>query len=179
MARAARAILGLTPGELERMDDITPHEAGKLLPHIGKLEGPEDVVRAMEELSSDPRKITKRNLPLISAYLKMLNSIMGRSEDMTPGMALDTLAKELYETYRDISERRGSTSDFVNRTVGKYRGGIPESVPRRRADREDVAVTQAAEKGPSAALARLGTRCGVPVVRLTRPIACRLASGAF
>jgi hypothetical protein len=40
-------------------------------------------------------------------------------------------------------------------------------------------TSQAAEKGPSAALARLGARCGVPGVRLTRPFARRLESGPF
>jgi len=38
---------------------------------------------------------------------------------------------------------------------------------------------QAAEKGPSAVLAYLGARCGVPGIRLTRPIARRLAAGPF
>jgi signal peptidase I len=40
-------------------------------------------------------------------------------------------------------------------------------------------VGQAAEKGPSAALRRLGTRCGALPVRLTRPSASRLAAGPF
>ena len=43
----------------------------------------------------------------------------------------------------------------------------------------DDSLREAAEKGPSAALSRSGTRCGVPGVRLTRPCACRLASGRF
>jgi hypothetical protein len=38
---------------------------------------------------------------------------------------------------------------------------------------------QAAEKGPSAALARLGARCDVRGVRLARPCARRLATGPF
>ena len=41
------------------------------------------------------------------------------------------------------------------------------------------AGAQVAEKGPSAALAPLATRCGVHPVRLTRATACRLAYGPF
>ncbi len=41
------------------------------------------------------------------------------------------------------------------------------------------AAWQAAEKGPSAALARLRARCGVPGVRLTRRFPRRLAPGPF
>ena len=40
-------------------------------------------------------------------------------------------------------------------------------------------IWQAAENGPSAALERLRTRCGVPGVRLTRLYAFRLAAGPF
>ena len=39
--------------------------------------------------------------------------------------------------------------------------------------------SQAAEKGPSAALARLATHCDVPPVRLARASTCRLASRPF
>ena len=53
------------------------------------------------------------------------------------------------------------------RGQGQAGGGQPEN------------LEQAAEKGPSAALARLGTRCGVPPVRLARALARRLASGPF
>jgi hypothetical protein len=42
-----------------------------------------------------------------------------------------------------------------------------------------IAAEQAAEKGPSAALARSGARCDVRGVRLARPFARRLASGPF
>ena len=57
-----------------------------------------------------------------------------------------------------------------------------QNVPfRRSTDRQRTSRCryQAAEKGPSAALARLGTRCDVPPVRLARPAPNRLAVGPF
>ena len=62
-----------------------------------------------------------------------------------------------------------------------WNGASPASIgaPWTPAWSATAPISQAAEKGPSAALARSGTRCGVPGVRLTRPFARRLASGPF
>jgi len=49
----------------------------------------------------------------------------------------------------------------------RLRGGTPTG--RHQGAPEGTALKQAAEKGPSASLARSGAHCGVPGVRLARP----------
>ncbi|MCK7528871.1 MAG: hypothetical protein MZV64_70610 [Ignavibacteriales bacterium] len=63
----------------------------------------------------------------------------------------------------------------------RARGADPGDVPgaRARVAGPRGRGEQAAEKGPSAALAYSGARCGVPGVRLARPIVRRLAPGPF
>ena len=87
------------------------------------------------------------------------------------------------EALRREVRARGRPQDSRVRSTN---GGCPSSARSRHGRLIGTSGTpatgadeQAAEKGPSAALARLGTRCGVPSVRLTRPFARRLASGPF
>ena len=75
----------------------------------------------------------------------------------------------------DVASLWRAAQDEIDRAVA-FAESSPLPAPE---DALQDLFVQAAEKGPPAALACSGARCGVPEVRLARPFACRLASGPF